>query len=269
VFSILDPRRADWRDVARLQSGASEPVRSRFNLNYASILNLYARVGDRVQDAWKRSFARFHATWGRKRPTREDPASTSQAGRAIQARLEVLREFHYLNEAGLTRKGRLTAGIGGYEIACAEAYEGGFLARCDAVEAAMLYASIVYEARPNDEADPPIKRMKGLLEPFRDRLDRFRAAERRAGIIDPIRGVSPLILGVTEAWAEGEDFAVLESMCTLAAGDLVRIFRMTIQMLRQTFHAVPRGDPVQEILQEAITRIDRDVVDAKRQLELG
>ena len=78
-----------------------------------------------------------------------------------------------------------------------------------------------------------------------------------------------LIFGVTEAWAEGEPFAVLESMCTLAPGDMVRIFRMTIQLLRQVFHAVPRGDPIQEMLQEAITRIDRDVVDAKRQLELG
>ena len=44
---------------------------------------------------------------------------------------------------------------------------------------------------------------------------------------------------------------------------------MTIQLLRQVFHAIPRGDPVQEVLQEAITRIDRAVVDAKRQLELG
>jgi superfamily II RNA helicase len=90
-----------------------------------------------------------------------------------------------------------------------------------------------------------------------------------AGIVDPIRGIDPLIFGIAQAWAEGESFAVLESMGNLAAGDLVRTFRMTIQLLRQVFHAIPRGDPVQETLREAVDRIDRDVVDAKRQLELG
>lgn len=74
---------------------------------------------------------------------------------------------------------------------------------------------------------------------------------------------------MAQGWAEGERFEVLESMCTMAPGDLVRIFRMTIQLLRQRFHAIPRGDPIQEVLKEAIARIDRDVVDAKRQLELG
>ena len=58
-------------------------------------------------------------------------------------------------------------------------------------------------------------------------------------------------------------------MDDLAAGDVVRSFRMTIQLLRQVFHAIPRGDPVPETLREAIDRIDRDVVDAKRPLELG
>ncbi len=88
-------------------------------------------------------------------------------------------------------------------------------------------------------------------------------------IVDPIRGIDPLIFGIAQAWAEGESFAVLESMGNLAPGDLVRTFRMTIQLLRQVFHAIPRGDPVQETLREAVDRIDRDVVDAKRQLELG
>ena len=269
VFAILDSR-TDWRDVERLQGGRSEPVRSRFNLDYATILNLYAHMGDRVADAWRRSFARFHAHYGRKRPSKEEPTAVSAAGRAIQARLDVLREHRYIERRGLTRKGKIAARISGYEIACTEAYEGGFLSRCDAIEAAMLFASIVYESRPADEADPPAKaRLRGIAVPFRDRLDQFRAAERQAGIADPIRSTEALIFGVTEAWAEGEPFAVLESMCTLAPGDMVRIFRMTIQLLRQVFHAVPRGDPIQEMLQEAITRIDRDVVDAKRQLELG
>jgi superfamily II RNA helicase len=100
-------------------------------------------------------------------------------------------------------------------------------------------------------------------------LAKFRDAEKRLGIVDPIRLPDFSIAGVVEAWAEGEDFAVLEGLSTLAPGDLVRILRQSIQMMRQTLHAIPRGDPVQETLAQAIERVDRDVVDAKRQLELG
>lgn len=268
VFSIVDRRHVDWRDLERLFFGAPEPVRSRFNLDYATILNLYARIGPRVADAWRRSFARFHLAWGRKRPPRTAPERVSPAGLAISARLEVLEEHRYLSRDGLTRKGKMTARISGYEIACAEAYESGFLARCDAVEAVMLFAGFVYGARPADEADPPTRSTRAMAS-VRERLDRFRASERRAGVFTPIRGIDGLIFGLAEAWAAGESLAVLESMGNLAPGDLVRTFRMTIQLLRQMQHAVPKGDPVQETMREAIERIDRDVVDAKRQLELG
>ena len=44
---------------------------------------------------------------------------------------------------------------------------------------------------------------------------------------------------------------------------------MTIQLLRGMAHALPSGDPCVAVLNEARARIDRDVVDAKRQLELG
>jgi superfamily II RNA helicase len=273
VFALFDERRNDERDVRRLHLGAPEAVQSRFNLNYSTILNLYDRIGDRVADAWQRSFARWRTMSHRKGKhahfADEATGSGGFAGRTIQARLEVLERFHHIEKGRLSRKGRITARIAGYELQCAEAYDCGWLARADAVEAAMLFASIVFEARPSDEAQPPTRAWRNRLAPFVDRLERIRAFERERGVADPIRGVEPMIAGIAQAWAEGEDFAVVESMGTMAAGDLVRVFRMTIQLLRQVFHAIPRGDPVQEVLKEAIERIDRDVVDAKRQLELG
>ncbi len=283
VFAVYDARFTDARDVERLQEGAVEPVRSRFNLDYSSVLNLYDHVGERVVDAWLRSFARFHGRWSRSskggKPAAKAPPAGAEAGagagpktwggRAIEARLDVLKRFHYLDASGLTRKGRIASKISGYEIASTEAYELGILARCDAVDAAMLFAAVSYEARPGDEMDPSIRPLKKIAPPLLDRMARFREVERDVGLPDPVREPEFRIAGVVEAWAEGEDFAVLESMCTLAAGDLVRIFRMTIQMLRQTLHALPHGDPVVETLASAILLLDRDVVDAKRQLELG
>ena len=161
VFAILDERYVDWREIERLHDGRMEPVRSRFNLDYSTILNLYARIGERVADAWRRSFARYHATHGRKAAGRRDSmavgAEGGAAAKAIERRLDVLREFHYLDAKGPTRKGRIAAQIAGYEIACTEAYEGGFLA--------------------------PLRRRRGR-DPLR--VDRLRgAAEGRGRSADP------------------------------------------------------------------------------------
>ena len=77
------------------------------------------------------------------------------------------------------------------------------------------------------------------------------------------------IAGPVQRWAEGAELEVVLDHTTLAAGDLVRVLRMTIQLLRQTWHALPKGDPCIPVLQQAQNLLDRDVVDARRQLELG
>ena len=52
-------------------------------------------------------------------------------------------------------------------------------------------------------------------------------------------------------------------------GELVRYFRMTIQLLRQLREA-PTAEPhLCEMAGRAIARINRDVVDAEAQLRLG
>ena len=119
-------------------------------------------------------------------PPDEGPGKTSLAGRTIEARLDVLRRFHHLDAKGLTRKGRITSRINGYEIACTEAYEAGVLSRCDSVEAAMLFAAIVYEARPSDDADPPTRSIQGLAAAV-PRAHRASSAKRSARRGSPTR----------------------------------------------------------------------------------
>ena len=95
------------------------------------------------------------------------------------------------------------------------------------------------------------------------------AFERARGLTDLTRGPDFGLSGVVQRWAEGEEFDAVLSRTSLAPGDLVRVLRMSIQMLRQAYHALPGADPVAKTLREARLRLDRDVVDAKRQLELG
>jgi superfamily II RNA helicase len=271
VFAILDDREISLANLEHYQSGRTEPVKSRFNLNYGGILTLYRRVGDKVVDAWLRSFARFQRA---KRPAKaarpERREKEGLGSRLLRARLDVLRTLDYVDAEGrLTRKGELCSKINGYEIAVTEAYEGGWLFRCDAVQAAMLFAAMVYEGKPFDHSAPPTKSLRGLAHPFTLRMAEVAEAERERGIPVPTRGPDFGIAGTVQSWAEGEDFEAVLSRTSLAPGDLVRVLRMTIQLLRQAAHALSPGDPVIKTLEEARARIDRDVVDARKQLELG
>ncbi len=61
----------------------------------------------------------------------------------------------------------------------------------------------------------------------------------------------------------------MEHYTTAIGGDIVRALRMAIQMLRQAQHALDKDYPLHHKLEVARIAINRDVVDAKRQLELG
>ena len=293
VYSLLDESEVGYATLAKLLDGQTEPVRSRFNLNYGAVLSLHQRLGDRIAEAWNRSFANFQQRnydeahrankqrrgskkggRGRKpRKGKRDKESVRPGGSGeglIHARLSVLNATRYLEANGtLSRKGRLCLLINGYEIAVTELYDGGWLFRCDPVQAAMVFASMVYDARPSDASARPTRSLKGLRVPFMERMEAFAGIEREHGIRHVTRGLDFGLAGPVQHWAEGKDLDDVLDQTSLAAGDLVRVLRMTIQLLRQTAHALPHGDPCIEVCLEARRRIDRDVVDARRQLELG
>ncbi len=277
VFALLDETSITFDNLSWFHSGRSESVQSRFNLNYSGVLNLFRRIGEEVPAAWQRSFARFlhqakkpQRPQGKKGKSRRGRDEREGVGsRIIRARLDILREYHYIEGKELTRKGLLCAHVNGYEVPVTEAYEGGWIFRCDAVEVAMLFAAMVYESRPSDASSAPKRRLKGIRVPFENHMAAFAERERSKGIRDPLRGPDFGIAGPVERWAEGETIEEVLTHTSLAAGDFVRVLRMTIQLLRQTAHAVPKGDPCIPVLHDARHRIDRDVVDARRQLELG
>ena len=262
VFALLDETRIDHHDIERLQSGRTEPVVSRFNMSYSGILNLYRRVGDKVTDAWSRSFARFQRARKRK-------GGGSGGARQIRARLAVLEAYDYIRDGTLTRKGELCARVNGYEIAATEALEKGWIGRCDPVQLVMLFAAMVYEPRRFDDSAPPTRPLKGIAVPFTLHMESFASTELAHRVGAPTRVPDFGIAGPVQLWAEGVGFDRVLAKTSLAPGDLVRLLRMTIQMLRQVEHALDPEDPTRESLRAARDLIDRDVVDARRQLELG
>jgi superfamily II RNA helicase len=102
-----------------------------------------------------------------------------------------------------------------------------------------------------------------------DAVRRFTAIELLHGQRDTIKmpdwGIGPAI----DSWSRGGTVDDLERLAHSDAGDVVRTLRMAIQMMRQVRAVLPRGQQLGNRLDEAIVAVNRDVVDAKRQFELG
>ena len=70
-------------------------------------------------------------------------------------------------------------------------------------------------------------------------------------------------------WSQGCDFEDLPQYADLADGDFVRSFRLVVDLLRQIRRAAAEMSSLGNKLSRSIDKINRDVVDAERQLRIG
>jgi superfamily II RNA helicase len=271
VYSIIDDRDLDVHALEHLFEGAIERVESRFNIDYATLLNLYALVGDRVIEAYENSFARFQRerreSEGRVR--RDLPAREAET---LRRRLSVMKALGYIREGTLAAKGRFAAAVQGFEVHAAEFFQEGVLQSCDPERFVLLFCATVFEERRNDAServDP------GVIEGIRQRAEHavavFRRQEADAGLEQLSKELDWKMSGPALLWSRGCTWEELAEHTTVSDGDLVRTFRQAIQVMRNVRNALHHigAKDLEEKLNRAIASINRDVVDAKRQLELG
>lgn len=267
VISILEDEDLLDAPLSRYHSGKVEAITSRFNLSYSTILNLYDRLGSKgLLEAYDRSFSAFQALKGSASARQKKRAA---AHAALASRVNVLREAGYLEDGGLLPRGKIAQRINGYEIQAAELLFNGVLDEMDIHQLAATFTSLIHEERrradPHQQGREPGPLMKRATKAVR----RFRDVESKQGILNPIKepdwGIAPAV----DCWSRGGDIEDLEQLTNGHAGDVVRTLRMAIQMMRQVAQQVGKGEPLAARLEEAIVAINRDVVDAKRQFELG
>ncbi|MHC4960273.1 MAG: DEAD/DEAH box helicase [Planctomycetota bacterium] len=259
VLSRVDLREATYAALQRITEGECEPVRSRFNLSYSTLLNLFLRLGQGVYQAYDRSFAHFQQGKSERR-------TSAPRNRVISLRLKVLKERKYIEDGKVTPRGELARKVNGYEIQVAECYFTGIMERATVFELGALFTAIVYESRKVDETDPASialeKEVKRLVKDWR-------RDERRHDLADLLKRPDFSLNAAVLAWMKGTSFEQLRHITTASEGDLVRTFRMALQLMRQLRRVLDKEDALREKLLEAADLMDRDVVDARRQLELG
>ena len=259
VLSKLYLRDASYTQLQRILYGEVEPVHSRFNLSYSTLLNLYRRLGEGVYSAYDKSFARFQERGKR--------GASSPRNRIIKQRIAVLEACGYIADGTVTDCGELARQINGYEIHISELHAEGVFDDLSASHLGAVCTAIVYEARKRDDTDPrPLSRTEKQVQRC---IQAWRQEEKRQKLKERTRMPDFSLNSVVFEWMKGAEFDELSRYTSVSQGDLVRTLRMALQLMRQLKSVLEPDNPLRRKLQDAIGRMDRDVVDARRQLELG
>lgn len=266
VYAVMEDRRTGIKDIKKLISNDVEPVQSRFNLSYSSLINLHGRLGDQIFSAWERSFNNFQ--WARMSRKKRDKNRKKQVSQ-IKKKLAVLHELEYIDESGILPKGKVAALINGYELQATELLFSGLLEWLDEIQINIVFGAVVFEERRSDLFRRLDKKWLGEhRRDAEDYIERIIATERDLGLRSTLNRLNFKIGSIMAAWSEGASITDLGNHTNASPGDLVRTFRLTIQLLRQIRKAMPANAELADKLKMSIARLNRDEADAARQLEV-
>lgn len=259
VYSRVNPRDVSFQDLKRIIFGAPERIASRFNASYATILNLYEKYRETLYDIYPLSFHYFG----------EDTHRRRAAVDLLRSKVKILERMGYIDGGRVTRKGAFAKSIYGYELSLSEIYEEGLLERSSALELGILALALVFETRAKAGRPTPEPGLTRTAKRLRDMTDRtvsgIHKQEKRLGIRPLSKKYLYHLTPALEAWMANEDFDTILRRTDVDEGEVIRYFRMAVQILREIL-GTPASSHLKENALKAIMLINRDVVDAEKQL---
>lgn len=258
VYVRVNPHDSPFAEVQRVLYGKNEPIRSQFNAAYATLLNLYRGLGKNLIQIYPRSFHYFQSSQKGRRDGFEQ----------IEKKLALLQEMDYLAEKDLTAKGEFAASLFGYELLLSEMQAEGVLEGWDEIKLSVLLSSLVFEPRKGDRQPDLTRTHEAVQKAVHHYSQLIHRKETKFRIFPNTKLPHFHLAPAIEAWARGTDFDKLARLTTADEGELVRYFRMVIQLLRELLTAPHVSDKFRETVQRARTMINRDIVDAEKQLRV-
>ena len=255
VFCRVDPLMIEGEDIARMIHGEPERVNSRFNASYATILHLYHRHKEKLYDVYPMSLHAYQ----------QGSKNRQKAVQMLRAKVKLLKQLGHIRKNKITAKGAFAAQVYGYETLLAEFYDQGILEELTATQLSILAVSACYEPRKGMRKPKMSKSAKYLQRISNDIIFPILRAEHGLRIKPYSKACHFHLATAMESWIKGEDFNQVMYACPADEGELVRYFRMAIQLLKEMTDG-PVSDALKARANDAIDRINRDVIDAEKQL---
>ena len=258
VYSRINLRRVRIEEVKRTIYGKSEEVRSQFNASYATMLNLYSRYKDELFNIYPMSLHYFQTKAKEQR----------DALRVMESKLKLLKELGHISGGELTPKGEFAKAVYGYELLLAELYDDGVFENLDEVGLGILAVATVFEPRKGQVVVGLSKNTQYMKSVSTNLHTRIVARESKFGIHPYCKAPHFNLAKAMEGWMNGMKFAKILDLTDTDEGEVIRYFRMAIQILREINDA-PISPVLAGRIKSTIRRINRDIIDAEKQLREG
>ncbi|MBI4432300.1 MAG: DEAD/DEAH box helicase [Candidatus Omnitrophica bacterium] len=256
VVARVNPHLISCATIEKMIFGNPEAIESQFNSCYATLLNLYSQFGSKLLDIYPRSFHFFQSN----RKGREKGVA------AMERKLAILDELGYLADEGLTAKGEFASWMYGYELLLSEMLEEGLLDTLDDARLAVLLAAMVFEPRKTETAPKLPAHLQHLEKSAWRFLRKIHAKEAMHKVYPHTKIPHFHLAAAVENWVAGCAFRDLERYTAVDEGEIIRYLRMVVQLLRQLKQAPQVSPKLRQSATSALHKINRDLVDAERQL---
>lgn len=256
VYVRVNPRRIHIDQVRHVIYDAPEPVNSQFNTSYATLLNLYEKYGEKLLEIYSLS---LHYYQSRKQKQKE-------AQRLLEAKLSLLKNNGFIQEGQLTPKGQFAKSVYGYELLLSELYEQGVFEQLDEFGLGVIAAAAVFEPRKNQQMIAISKNSRRIRQHCEETYAKIKDLETQYRIYPKSKMPYFHLSLAMEYWLQGTQFAKILPHTDTDEGEVVRYFRMAVQILREIKDNPISSYILTERIKETVRMINRDVVDAEKQL---
>ena len=256
VYCRINLHKINLEETRRIIYGKSEEVRSQLNTSYATILNLYEKYKEELFKIYPLSLHYFQSHKNEQR----------EALRLIEAKLKLLKEFGYIDNGALTQKGKFAKTVYGYELILSELDEQNILEQLDEFGLGIIAVATVFEPRKNQRPPSLSKASRKIKAACDEIYEQIRHKERKYRIYPFSKQPYFHLSASIEAWLRGTNFDRILQFTDTDEGEVVRYFRMAVQILREILKANVCSHILREKIKETIRVINRDIIDAEKQL---
>ncbi|UCH95385.1 MAG: DEAD/DEAH box helicase [Candidatus Aminicenantes bacterium] len=256
VYSRVNPKAVSFQELQSIFNGEPEVIRSRFNTSYATILNLYETYGEELLQIHSLSFFYFQ----------EKAAASSRQLEQMKARLTILKQLGYIHDYQLTEKGHFAKKIHGNELPLAELFGYGVLEdltlnQIGALALAAVYAPRLKIKKPKYPGE--IKTLESITSEVVRGIHRFEKKMRLSYLSKPF--FYDLSVSLLD-WMKNQSFQTIIERLRIDEGEVIRYYRMSIQVLREILET-PADEKLKQKIRKAVELINRGVIDAEEQLK--
>jgi len=231
--------------IDKLREGDLEPINSMFKLSYNTVINLTRQYSKKESlHILKNSFFQF-----------QNKYKKSKIPNLFERRLSVLKKNGFVDELeNLTTKGMFLSKVYTESLVVSEIFTNENILDYSALELLTILSMIIYEPGKNDR----FKYKKDETKNAYDILDRF---HHDSFVYNYFKSKDAFRLyPFTKAWFEGNvSFVELMRRTNLAEGGVIRVFRMTIDLIFQIINASEDQELI-ERLKYIVYSIEREYI---------